>query len=200
MRSGRPRGGGCAPTCYVNAPPVHDEELVLRAHNGDMDALGVLVERHQGVVTRTVAAMLGRTPEVDDTVQDVFIRFYDSLDRYRGDASLETYLRRIAINRSLDVLRRRKRTRSIFTSLGAPGDSTRPAAFENFDRAEHVHRAVQSLRPHYRSVVVLRLLEGYTTRETAQILGVPVGTVLSRLSRASKMLRRTLQPLIDDDA
>ena len=174
-----------------------DQELVEHVRNGDMDAFTLLVNRNQDAIVRTVAAMLGNSSEVDDVVQEVFIKFYDSLGRFRGDAAPATYLKRMAINRSLDVLRRRKRTRAIFGAMDDPG--TKPS-FEDFDRATIVQQAIQELKPHHSAVVVLRLIEGYSTNEAAQILDIPVGTVLSRLSRASRVLREKLHPLMNEDA
>ena len=181
---------------------MSDEELVSRIRNGDKDAFGALVTRNQHTITRTVSAMLGNCAEVDDIVQEVFIRFYDTVHRFRGDASPRTYLKRIAINRSLDALRRRKRMQSYFTSMDHPAVKTArqsaPASFATFDHAEMIQQAIDALKPNQRSVVVLRLIEGYSTRETAQILTIPVGTVLSRLSRATKVLRNSLQHLRSD--
>ena len=188
----------------MNAPPLSDEELVFLARNGDMDAFTRLVERNQDAITRTVSAMLGKNVEVDDIVQEVFIRFFSTLHRFRGDAAPRTYLKRIAINRSLDAIRRRKRTQLFFTSMESPAalaaQQRAQPTVADFDRAAFVQQAIQSLRPHHRSVVVLRLIEGYSTRETAHILEIPAGTVLSRLSRASKVLRTALQHLRNDDA
>ena len=187
----------------MNAPS--DEDLTLRAQSGDRRAFRLLVERHEDGVARTVSSMLGRSAEVDDVVQEVFLRFYQTLDRFRGDAAPGTYLRRIAINRSLDVLRRRQRSLGRFFSRD---DATAliqdiPAAedgnLEQVDRVRIVRKAIETLRPNHRAVVTLRLIEGYSTKETAQMLGIPTGTVLSRLSRASEHLRGLLRPILHDD-
>ncbi len=148
--------------------------------------------------------MLGPTGEVDDVAQEVFIRFYQSLERFRGEAAVSTYLKRIAINRSLDALRRRKR---LTTRLLSRDDETRPVtepAFEDEGRLEDqernrlVHEAIQALPPKHRAVVILRMIEGYSTEETAEILEIPYGTVLSRLSRAHTKLKELLRPYIQE--
>ncbi len=199
-----PRGGGCAARRHVTLSPQSEHKLILRAKHGDMDAFGTLVRRNQEAVTRTVAAMLGNSADVDDVVQEVFIRFYGALHRFRGDAAAGTYLHRVAITQSLDALRRHKRDQARFTRMDTPdaihAQKQMATTQVDFDRAEQVNRAIQELRPHHRSVVVLRLVEGYSTREAAAILKIPVGTVLSRLSRATAALRESLRHLRDDGA
>ena len=174
-----------------------DDVLVAAASGGDDRAFRLLVERYQDHVVRTVTGMLGRSQDVDDCVQDVFIRLYGSLARYRGEASIKTYVTRIAINRSLDLLRRRKR--SIMQPLdaeyadGIESESPRPDADVITDDERRVLRnALNLLAPKYRAVIVLRLVDGLSTSETADVLGVPYGTVLSRLKRGLGKLKLTL--------
>ena len=183
-------------------PP--DEDLVVRAREGDRRAFRLLVERYEDAVAATVVAMLGPTAEVDDVVQEAFIRFYQTLDRFRGEAAVSTYLKRIAINRALDALRRRRRFLGRFRSRD---DETYPAPdpaveedgrIEARERARLVHQALEALPPKHRAVVVLRMIEGYSTEETAEMLGIPYGTVLSRLSRAHAKLKELLQPFIEE--
>ncbi|MEZ4700223.1 MAG: sigma-70 family RNA polymerase sigma factor [Rhodothermales bacterium] len=183
---------------------VPEQELIDRLRAGDRRAFRDLIGRHQDHVTFTVVSMIGRTEEVDDVVQDVFVRFYESLDRYRGDASLTTYLKRIAVNRSLDALRRRKRWQLRFTSRDderhpLPEPVSEDArGIEHTERAALVHRAIATLPDKHKAVVVLRLLEGYSTEETADMLQIAYGTVLSRLSRATSTLKHALQGLLHD--
>lgn len=181
---------------------LSDEILLNHAKKGDQHAFRELLERHQNTVARTVAAMLGAGPDVDDVVQEVFIRFYKTLDRFRGDAACSTYLTRIAIHASVDTLRRRKRWRSRFVSrdnetrpLPEPDTDASPA--ERLDQAQLIETAMNLLSPQHRAVVVLRLVCGYSASETAKVLGIPQGTVLSRLSRATSRLRSTLGPLLE---
>lgn len=140
--------------------------------------------------------MLGTGEEAEDVGQEVFIRFYKALGNFRGDAALGTYLVRIAMNLCLNVLKKRKR-RQMFRRLGFGGETDKPALEvadeglnqDNRDVQAFVQQALQHLAPDFRSVVVLRLLEGYSTKETAELLGVPEGTILSRLARGQKKLK-----------
>src|SRR6478609_9771025 len=92
-----------------------DDELVESSRNGDLAAFKTLVIRHEGKVAGVVRSMLGSTPEADDVGQEVFIRFYEALGKFRGESAVATYLTRIAINLSLNEIKRRKRRFSIFT-------------------------------------------------------------------------------------
>lgn len=181
-----------------------DEILLDRARKGDQNAFREILERHQHTVARTVAGMLGNTSEVDDVVQVVFIRFYKTLHRFRGEAACRTYLTRIAINASLDVLRRQKTLRSRFISRD-DGNKTlpEPGAYdsesERFDRIQLINSAMNQLKPHHRAVVVLRLIDGYSVIETAELLGIAQGTVMSRLSRATAHLRTILGPILEEE-
>jgi len=179
-----------------------DEQLIAAAREGEKTAFKELVRRYQRRVAGTVIGMLGRCPEADDVGQETFIRFYRALDSFRGDSTLGSYLTRIAINLSLNELKRRKRRSSLFSSSD---DESMPEAADeregrlSYEDKQVIHWALGKLSPDYRAVVVLRLLEGYSTKETADILKVPLGTVLSRLSRAQKQMRKTLAPYYGDE-
>lgn len=191
------------PQSKVSVVP-RDEELVARAKRGDRQAFRLLVEGHQDAVTRMVTGMLGPTQEVDDVVQEAFIRLYQSLDRFRHDAAIGTYLRRIAINRALDTLRRRKRILGRFVSRDDTAEPMHDTSvdeglrLEIKERGQIVWQAIDKLSPKHRAVVILRLIEGYSTEETAEILSSAYGTVLSRLSRATKRLRELLGPVLEE--
>ncbi len=174
-----------------------DEQLVLAAREGDEGAFLELVRRFEPRVASTVIGMLGNSPEAEDVGQETFIRFYKAMGKFRGESGVGTYLTRIAINLSLNELKRRKRKRSLF-SAPASGEiqnvPDRGPSQDRFETLEIVHRALLELDPGFRAVLVLRLLDGYSTRETADLLDIPVGTVLSRLARGQKKLRTILTP------
>ena len=165
------------------------EVLIEKSKAGDMTAFKALVVRYEGKVASVVRAMLGTQPEADDIGQEVFIRFYDSLNKLRGDSSVATYLLRIAINLSLHELKRRKKpTRFAFS--GPTGNTNSDE--DKMDLKEQLQYEFSRLDPEFQSVVTLRLIEGYSFEETADLVGIPVGTVLSRLARAQHKLRIVL--------
>lgn len=176
-----------------------------RARGGDDDAFRQIVERYEGAVAATVIGMLGPGGAADDVGQEVFVRFWRALDGFRGEAALKTYLTRIAINLSLNELRRRQRFSSRFVSRDREPDAA-PLDEPALDGAAPLHRrearrivhaALQRLQPEHRAVVVVRMIEGHSTKDAAEILGVAPGTVMSRLSRALRALRPLLAPQLD---
>jgi RNA polymerase sigma-70 factor, ECF subfamily len=168
-----------------------DEELVENSRGGDLAAFKALVIRYEGKVAGVVRSMLGSTPEAEDVGQEVFIRFYEALDKFKGDSALGTYLIRIAINLSLNEIKRRKRRFSIFSREEEGWN--KGATDDRKEMKEMITYEFNQLDPEFRAVATLRLVEGYSTEETATILGIPLGTVLSRLARAQKKLRIGLE-------
>jgi RNA polymerase sigma-70 factor (ECF subfamily) len=179
-----------------------DDKLIQQYHEGDEGAFKELIKRYESRVAATVFGMLGNCPEAYDVGQETFIRFHQSLDKFRGDASVGTYLTRIAINLSLNELKRRKRRDSLFKQSDSENSELEipdsEATSEYNGEQELVRNAIQKLEPKFRAVVVLRLMDGYSTKETAKILKLPVGTVLSRLARAQKKLKEILSPYMGD--
>ncbi|MFQ5822886.1 MAG: RNA polymerase sigma factor [bacterium] len=178
-----------------------DQELLQQAREGDSKAFEELVKRYESQVAATVIGMLGKCQETEDVGQEVFIRFYKALHSFHAESSLGTYLTRIAMNLSLNELKRRKRRQLFFknfeddmTEIAIDPDDT----ITKHERQELVQNAIQKLEPGFRVVIVLRLINGYSTDETAKILDLPIGTVLSRLSRAQKKLKETLTPFIKE--
>jgi len=181
-----------------------DIALLNEVRNGNTDAFTVIVERYRQQVARTVIGMLGNTSEADDVGQEVFIRLYKSIDKFRGESALSTYLTRIAINLSLNALKKIKRQR-LYSSFTSNNDDDKRDQLQNIanyddeheanDTQELVQMALQKLDPKFRSVIILRMLEGFSTKETAETLNLPLGTVLSRLTRAQDKLRIEIKKL-----
>ncbi len=141
--------------------------------------------------------MLGHCTEAEDIGQETFIRFYKSMNKFRGESSISTYLTRIAINLSLNEIKRRQRRRKYLSTASEDGLDNIPEITTSKNKKETqeiVNLAIQKLKPKFRSVLVLRLILGYTTQETAKLMKLPVGTVLSRLTRAQMKLKDILTP------
>jgi len=177
-----------------------DQQLLAAVKNGRIDAYTEFVHRYEKRIAATVIGMLGDCPEADDVGQETFIRFYNSINNFRGQSSVATYLTRIAINLSLNELKRRKRHAARSAPLShAARESIAPPQNDMTDMSRHIHRAIQQLDAKFRAVVVLRLVDGYSTKETAKILKLPLGTVLSRLARAQDKLKQMLAPYWGED-
>jgi RNA polymerase sigma-70 factor (ECF subfamily) len=184
------------------ADQTSDADLIARARTGDDRAFGALVERYEGAVAAVVIGMLGRGDDADDVGQETFIRFHRAIDHFRGESSLKTYLTHIAMNLSINALKRRRRSLLRFVSndeqeIELPEPRAGPEGdVDTGELQALVRAAVARLGEKHRAVVVLRLFQDCSTRETAEILGVPEGTVLSRLSRAMKELEAQLEPYV----
>lgn len=182
----------------ISVQDMTDLSLISSARDGDHDSFAELVRRYQGVVAATVIPMLGNGDEADEVGQEVMIKFYRNLGQFEGQASLKTYITRIAMNSARDALRRRKRSLKRFF---APKDNGRDWQDEmpgtedqgrDTENRQLVQFALGKLAPEIRAVVVLRLMEGFSTEEAADILDVPSGTILSRLSRGKAQMAKTI--------
>lgn len=176
-----------------------ENELIKSFLDGDKKAFGEIVDRYRKMVARTVKGMLGDSVFAEDIGQEVFIKLYYSLSDFRGEAKLSTYIQKIAVNLTLNEIKRRKRFFSMFSQKGnnemyefeiADHDTE-----ERKEASEIVNKALSAMDPKFRIIVTMRMLQGYSTKETAEILDLPLGTVLSRLSRAQEQLRRILEKL-----
>ncbi len=177
-----------------------DERLIELARQGEELAFREIVKRYESKIATVVIGMLGNGGEAEDVGQETFIRFYRSMSNFKGASSLATYLTRIAINLSINSLNKRKKEYQ-FRDPGKSGDHAVHVPDETLtpsrmDTQEQVQQAIRQLDPAFRSVVVLRMIEGYSTKETAELLELPLGTVLSRLARAQDKLKQMLTPII----
>ena len=173
---------------------LRDQHLIEEVRKGNTQAFKNLVELYEQPISNIVIGMLGHTPEAEEVAQDVFLKFFFNSDKFRLESSLQTYLTRIAINLSLNELKRRKKLRERYVYSEENNPPYESWEETNYDLREIIEKALQELKPALRAVIILRLIEGYDTKETAKILNIPPGTVLSSLSRAQEKLK----PLLKD--
>lgn len=173
--------------------PLSDNEIIGKILNGNHDLFRLIVEKYKQPVASVIKGMLGDCAEAEDVGQEAFIRLYNSLAEFRGEAALKTYLIRIAMNLSLNEIKKRKRfnnnTVSIDSVINFTMDFEMPAT-DRTEIREMINNSVERLNPRLRSVFILRIIDGYSTKETANILKIPLGTVLSRLQRAVEEMRK----------
>ena len=185
------------------AEMLDDATLLQRSRAGGQNAFRMLVDRYHTKVLSTVTHVLGKNDETRQVGHDVFVRFYKALDTLPDDTNVPGYLHKIAVNLSLNALKRRTKWHQRFTSLDGVKPHHEPtdegtSHLESKDHATFVHAAIQHLPPKLRAVVVLRLVQEFSTQETASMLQIPEGTVMSRLSRAQAKLRSILKPYIKE--
>lgn len=172
-----------------------DRALVDRYARGVRGAFDEIVDRYEQRVYAVTLRMTGNPDDARDAMQDVFISALRALRAFRGDAQLSTWFHRVAINASLDVLRKRKRhaARPLEDTADRPGDELPPdEAAARASRAVEVHRALASIGEEHRAVLVLHDLQDLDYAEVAEVLDIPVGTVKSRLHRARAEMARLL--------
>ncbi|MDQ4065021.1 MAG: sigma-70 family RNA polymerase sigma factor [Actinomycetota bacterium] len=166
-----------------------DPEVVRSAARGDLGAFESLVRAYQSDVWRLCLHLLGNRAAADDAAQDALVRAYRFLPRYRGDSKFSTWLFAITRNCCVDELRRKKRRSALVEAVGA---EPRERARDVGTRLE-VRDALATLPQELLEPVVLIDMFGHSYRDAAQVLGIPEGTVKSRVHRARELLVRTLQ-------
>jgi RNA polymerase sigma-70 factor (ECF subfamily) len=172
---------------------VNDQELVARCLAGDRAAERALYDAHVDRVFRLVYRLAGDTDLAQDFTQETFIRAFDRLGQYRGDASLSTWLHTIATSVSLNGMRSVTRLRTRSTPIDDAAElPTRGAAAAPHDLRERLHAAIDALSAKLRPVFVMHDVEGYTHEEIGRALGIPVGTSKARLFDARAKLRAAL--------
>lgn len=162
-----------------------------RARNDDW-AFASLVEAHDQSLRRLAFRLLGDRDVMDDVLQEAYVKAFRSLPRFRGRATHATWLYRIVYNACLDELRRRRAHRTVSLELAA--DMGVPDPADAAAGRSALAEALASLPAEQRAAVLLVDAEGFDYRAAAEILGVEVGTIASRLNRARTALRRALAP------
>jgi RNA polymerase sigma-70 factor (ECF subfamily) len=200
-----------APDRDPASPPIlslSDEDLMARVGEDDERAFSELVRRFQGRVMNLVSRVLNDRECGDDITQEVFVRVFQHRRNYRRGAKFSTWLFTIAANLAKNEIRRRVRRRNWF-SLNALQEVLKDSAIQLADPTEGresrmereqlqeaMGRAIATVPEKYRLALVLRDIDGLTYEEIAEVLGIPGGTVRSRINRARGMLKRKLIPLL----
>jgi RNA polymerase sigma-70 factor (ECF subfamily) len=184
---------------FGNLSATADCDLVTRAVAGREDGFEELVRRYQRPIAAYVYRMVGDYESALDLTQEVFIKVYNSLRRYRSEFKFSTWIYKIAHNSAVDHLRRRGgREQALQREFDGeqydlPIESRRPSPEQESERAERreeIERVVRELPAAYRELVVLRHSHDLSYDEIAEVTGLPLGTVKNRLFRAREVMRR----------
>ncbi len=197
----------------MTSPPADDKTLAARAAEGSQRAFRELLERYERPVFSLVYRMVRDRGLAEDLTQEAFIRAFNAIGGYNPSYKFSSWIFKIAHNVTIDHLRRKRidtisldgspdaltadeqaRTRPIVES---PGE--RPDAYvENLELGSEIEAAIGRLRPHYRTVTLLRHVEGYSYNEISQIMDLPLGTVKTYIHRARLELKESLAHLRED--
>ncbi len=178
---------------------VTDELLVHRAKSGDLKAYEILIRRYQHKVYDLAAKMVRNREDARDLAQDTFIRVYQNLPRFRGDSSFGTWVYRVASNKCLDYLRKKKveGERVVLSTFendvhfSDSRDSPEESAIRE-DENRRLRDALDSLPKAYRIAIILQHYQQLSYKEIAEVLELPVKTVATRIYRAKIILREKL--------
>lgn len=185
-----------------------DRQLVERAQRGDKRAFELLVDKYQRRLGRLLSRFIRDPAEVEDVMQEAFIKAYRALPAFRGDSAFYTWLYRIGINTAKNYLAAMGRRAPTSTDLEAEeaeghvdGERLRDLNTpENLllsrEIADTVNSTIDSLPEELRTAIQLREMEGMSYEEIASIMGCPIGTVRSRIFRAREAIAERLRPLI----
>lgn len=189
-------------------PLAQDRAWVAAAQAGDEAAFGELMQCHYELTFRTVHAIVRHEQDARDLCQDVWLKVWQQLPRFRGDAKFTTWLHPIAVRRAVDHLRKRRRWFDRFLPLGRPDDPdpdappapepaddqpTAPEQLEQAERSARFEALLDTLPPKQRAVLALREVSGLSYDEIAAALGIRRGTVMSRLHHARHRLAAKLR-------
>jgi RNA polymerase sigma-70 factor (ECF subfamily) len=186
-----------------------DEDLMLALKTGDESAFAELMRRHRGPIVNYVSRLIGDRDRAEDLAQEVFLRVYRHAGTYRVTARFTTWLYTIASNLGKNELRNRARRRNVSMEdsprelrqddyhFGTREDFLGPDRISDLnDRKKKVRLAIDSLPEHFRMMLVLRDLEGFSYEEIASMLELPLGTVKSRINRARLEFKKRVEPLL----
>ena len=190
---------------------LSDEEIMVRCAQGSEEAFQILVSRYRARIINLITRFVGDPDRAEDISQEVFIRVYRNRERYRKSGKFSTWIFTIAANLAKNEIRRKVRHRRVVsmddekepgTSLAAtladrgvgPGQ-----ALERKELEVLILDAIESLPERYRMALVLRDLEGLAYEEVSRVLGIPGGTVRSRINRARLMVKDKLESLVRVD-
>ena len=185
--------------------PVYDEkQLIQKSKDGDIKSFELLIENYQKTVYNMAYQYLGNPEDALDASQEALIKIFKSLKSFKGKSSFSTWIYRICVNVYIDELRKRKKTyldtiSSTITTedgeLEIPIVDKGPLPDELLEKKEIRHevlKAIDNLTPDYKSVVILRDINGFSYEEISKVLGCSLGTVKSRINRARKSLKNLL--------
>ena len=196
-----------SPTASLPADPPSDVELVARAQTGSPEAFDELVRRHTPKLYAIVYHMTANREDTSDLLQDIFAKAYRSLARFRGQSQFYTWIYSIAVNMTLNFLKKRNRRQTMslddfdgaierdpdFISSTSPNTPERDLELKELQR--RLNTALMQLSEDHRTVVVLYDIQGLPHAEISRILGISEGTIRSRLFYAHRQLQSHLQDL-----
>ncbi len=183
---------------------MEDAELIILVREGNTNAFRFLVDKHKNLVWHLVLRLINKREDAEDLCQDIFIRVFKDIGKFRGESKLSTWIGTIAYHTCIDYLRKRGREKLFPTddmgkvSLGKMVEEKVPGNVDKLYVKQIVHKIIEEMPVHYRTVITLYHLEDMSYKEIGQITGMPEGTVKSYLNRSRQILRDRIIQMIPD--
>jgi RNA polymerase sigma-70 factor (ECF subfamily) len=182
----------------MRMPAADEQQLILQAKEGSHEAFRLLVERHMKQAYDVAYRFLNNHDHAEDVAQEAFVRVYRSMQTFRGDAQFGTWLYRIIMNLSLNRLKQKKTEDGAARDLARETESVAGNVPDRMDVPLHIERALHELPTLQRAVVILRHIDGLSTKQVSSILRCSEGTVKTHLYRGLKKLKKKLQFLKEE--
>ncbi len=182
---------------------MNDSELINQILNGNRNAFAFLVNRYQKLVVHITGRLIQRQEEVEDVCQDVFLKVYQNLGKYRNECKLSTWIATIAYNTSINYLRKFKKGEEVNPDDSAIMHNLTDFKSDNYEQTDlhrYIREQIENLPVQYRTVLTLFHLEDFSYQEIEQITGMPEGTVKSYLFRAKAILKEKLKFVVDENS
>ncbi len=181
---------------------MSDEELVEKIKKGDIDAYEEIIKKYENKVCGIIYHMIKNQNDVEDLAQEVFIKVYKNLSKFKGDSSLYTWIYKITVNLCLDEVKKRKNIIYLDEKLEVEdgelerelpsSDKTQVELYEEKELKEKLHKCIGKLPEKQRVMIVLRDIKGFSYEEISEITSVKLGTVKSQINRARLKLKELL--------
>lgn len=181
------------------AHSMQDEEkkLISRSQSGDVESFEILIRDYQLRLFRLIISITGNAEDAEDALQETLLQAYRALPKFRGDSSLSTWLYKIALNTTRNWLRSEIRSSSErivmkMAQVGMDQSSSVDEELFEHEKRESIRKAILKLPDHYRNAILLRHYRDMSYEEIAEVLGIPVGTVRSRIAKGRCLLMKEL--------
>ena len=182
---------------------MNDAELINQILNGNSNAFTYLVTRYQKLVVHITGRLIQRQDELEDVCQDVFLKVYQNLGKYRNECRLSTWIATIAYNTSINYLRKFKKGVEVNADDSVALRNLTDFKSDDPEKADlhrYIREQIELLPVHYRTILTLYHLEEFSYQEIEQITGMPEGTVKSYLFRAKALLKEKLKFVVDENS
>ena len=178
---------------------MNDIELIVQIRNGNTNAFRFLVDQNKNLVWHMVLRMIRQREDIEDVCQEVFMKVFRDIQKFRGESKLSTWIGSITYHVCIDYIRKKGREKVLFSDEWEPDESAlqvHETTTVQMDRnwlKLKIHELIERMPLSYRTIVTLYHLEGFSYHEISEVTGMPDGTVKSYLSRGRHMLRERLE-------